>query len=254
MSYKRLNGVVWGNYPEGCGWFCRRLHDLKDIADTVVPAVSSRIQGILRAFEINPDNFSFKMAELSLQDQALLDDWYKQKFEPFTVNILNLFKSIETAKTSIEKVTIINEISSQLCLVSAYYQLPVIPFLTQRGKDEMNALIFEFSNSLLKEVAIELSKFKTVEQNQNLPFKIIAPIVTEPAKGFSEYKCFQYILTRIDNPVEETPVDVITPIETPIDTISTDLIDATEEVATKTKGLPWWVYVLGGIGIYKILK
>lgn len=245
------------SYPSGCGWFCRRLHDLKDIADVLAPNVSKGLSKVLLMFNIDADNFAFKKGELPLQDQTILDNWYKQNFEPFTVNILNLFNTIETAKTSIEKVTIINKISSQLCLVSAYYQLPVIPVFEQiggsgmaisaQGISEMNDLIFEFSNSLLEEVAIELSKLKTIEQDQKLPFKILTPIVPVLAKGVTEYKCFQYILTRIDNPKDEIPVDVINPVD------ETGLNPFDSEPKTKKSGFNWWWVVAGFIG-YKILK
>lgn len=257
------------SYPDGCGWFCRRLHDLKDVVDFVAPSVGTRISKLLSFISVDADNFSFRTTELSIQDQAILDEWYKQKFEPFTIKILELFNKLSSNATSIYKVSIINEISSQLCLVASYHEAVAIPFLTEQGKAEMNKLIYEFSNSLLQEVAIELSKHKTLEVSKKLPFKTINPIVTEQIKGFTEYNCYQYVLTAI-NPVDEIPIDVIDPID-PIDTnepIDTndpidvpnpieevgDLINPVATETTKKKGLPLWVYVLGGYGLYKLLK
>lgn len=248
------------SYPDGCGWFCRRLHDLKDVVDFVAPSVGTRISKLLSFIGVDADNFAFRTTELSIQDQAILDEWYKQKFEPFTIKILQLFNSLSSGGTSFYKVSIINEINSQLCLVASYHEAVAIPFLTEQGKAEMNKLIFEFSNSLLQEVAIELSKHKTLEVSKTLPFKTINPIVTEQIKGFTEYNCYQYVLTTI-NPVDEIPIDVIDPIDTnePIDISNpidetTDLINPVATETTKKKGLPWWVYVLGGYGLYKLLK
>ncbi len=241
-------------YPSSCGWFCRRLHDLKDVVDVVAPRVGQGISKVLLMFNIDADNFAFRNSELSVQDQYILDNWYKQNFEPFTINILNLFKGIETAKTSVEKVNIINEVRSQLCLVSSYYQLLVIPIFTeigvsgmtvsQQGINEMNSLIFEFSNALLEEVAIELSKFKTIEEDQKLQFKTLLPIVPILPKGVTEYICKQYILTRIENTNEVTnPVD------------NTDVIDDTQNTPTtstpkqKKSGLGLFAGLLFGTAV-----
>lgn len=242
-------------YPAGCGWFCRRLHDVKDVVDFVAPSIGTRIDKILAVFGISED-FAFRTAELSLQDQAILDEWYNLKFQPWVKNVSSLFSSISIQKTAIEKVTIINELQSQLCLVEFYHELVQIPFLTAQGKEEMKRLISEFSTAFSEELAIELSKYKTNEVASSLPFKKIAPIITEEISGFTKYKCFQYVLTRID-PVDETPIDVIDPIETPIDTDITNQIDTSNPVVTTTEtkksGFPWLLLLAGFVG-YKVLK
>lgn len=245
-------------YPAGCGWFCRRLHDIKDVVDFVSPSIGTRIDKILAVFQVSED-FSFRTIELSLQDQAILDDWYNLKFQPWVKNISSLFGSISIQKTSIDKITIINELQSQLCLVEIYHELVEIPFLTTQGTEEMKKLISEFSTAFSEELALELAKYKTQEVASTLQFKTIAPIITEKISGFTQYKCFQYVLMRID-PVEETPIDVIDPIDNPIDL---DIINPVDEIPvdnpvattteTKKAGFSWWWLVAGFVG-YKILK
>lgn len=44
--YKGLNG----HYPAGCGWFCRRLRDVKDVVDFVSPRIGSAINAILKVY------------------------------------------------------------------------------------------------------------------------------------------------------------------------------------------------------------
>lgn len=245
-----LNG-----YPAGCGWFCRRLHDVKDVLDFVAPSVSTRISKVLLMFNVDANDFSFKIAELSIQDQNILDEWYKTKFEPFTINISKLLKSIDIQKTAIQKVTIINELQSQLCLVELYHNLLEIPFLSMQGKAEMNKLIYEFSTAFSNELALELAKHKTTEIKASLPFKTISPIILEPLKSLSQYKCFQYVLARIDEPVDEIPVDEI-PVDTnnPVDEIPIDINNPVATIdETKKSGFNWWWLVAGFVG-YKILK
>jgi len=237
-------------YPSGCGWFCRRLHDVSDVVEFVAPAIHSRITKLLTLIGVDSENFAFKTSELSLQDQNILDNWYKLKFEPFTVKIAGLFKSISSEKTAFGKLAIINDLHSQICLVELYHELIEIPFLTTQGKAEMNKLIDEFFTAFTQELAIELSKIKTIQIATNLPFKNIDPIVTQPINGFTQYKCFQYVLARVDDPKDEIPVDVINPVdEIPVD-ISNPVATIDE---TKKSGFNWWWLVAGFIG-YKILK
>uniref|UniRef100_UPI0040481FE4 hypothetical protein n=1 Tax=Flavobacterium sp. TaxID=239 RepID=UPI0040481FE4 len=224
----------------------------------ISPRIGSAINAILKVLEINPD-FAFRTVELSLQDQSILDNWFKQKFEKWTKTITEMFSEIPSQRSSSDKVNLINEIHSQLCLVEAYHNAISIPFLTDLGKQEMNVLVVEFVNALTSELAVELSKLKTVEASFNLPFRNIDPIITEPIKTLTTYKCFQYALTRVD-PTEEIPVDYPAdeiPVDYPADEtpVDTTIQDTATEIVQETKksGFNWWWLVAGYIG-YKVLK
>lgn len=195
LKKNKMSGL---GYPDGCGWFCRRLHDVSDVVAFVSPSVHTRLKSLLSAFDIDIDNFAFRTIALSAQDELILDDWYVYQFEPWTKKILESFNLISTRKTSSEKVNIINDLHSQICLVIVYHQLLVIPELSEQGKIEMNRLIEEFTNALSAELSSELSNLKTIENAVSIPFKTIDPIITGPIKGFSNYKCMQYSLTRVD--------------------------------------------------------
>lgn len=230
-----LNG-----YPDGCGWFCRRLHDLSSVVEVVAPRIHTVLKKALATFQINIDDFAFRQSDLSLQDQEILDNWYFTKFEVWSKKVSEAINFISIQRTEADKLTLINDLYAQICLVNAYHTALNIPFLTINGKLEMLRLIEEFSKAIIQELSSELSKLNVIENQTTLDFKIINPIITEKIKGVDSYRCSQFILRTTK------PIDIVSDV-LPVETTPV----ATTMQQSKTTGLNWILYALAGFGIYK---
>lgn len=253
------------NYPDKCGWVCRRLHDLKDVVSAVSPIVGSIINTALKSY--NLENFAFRTVNLTTEETMFLDSWYKSKFEPFSIEISILYQRFLESNDLTIKINLLNEINSQLCLVASYYDLINLKTSTN-VKKEIKTLIEDFSNLILKDLAFKTSSMNIAYENKVLNFKYINPIVTTEISGFSNYVCQQWFVRK------PKPINIISPDLTLNDNSSTiikdelfeavnnveegnNVKDNTNIVATEMqpkKVIPWWVYVLGVYGLYKLLK
>lgn len=246
-------------YGENCNWWCRRWKDIKDIAEGYI---NGGLFGAGAALIESIGKIDYSV-ELPLADILILDKWYATAVEPYIKSSMLKLDVISSATNLIpeEKLKRLNDLVSEFCLIDNYYKLLENQSLTEAGKKEQKRLVDTFLTNLEYVVSeiinndLDVAFIKQKISVQN--FKLISPIVISRQAGFTSYECSQYYFDYSgNNPIDLDPVDSelvdLNPVDvnTPIDTTI-----ITEPVATKkSSGLPFWVWLLGAWGTYKILK
>lgn len=248
-------------YGENCNWWCRRWKDIKDIAEGYI---NGGLFGAGAALIESIGKIDYSV-ELPLADILILDKWYETAVEPYIKASMLKLDTISAAANLVpeEKLKRLNELVSEFCLIDNYYKLLENQSLTEAGKTEQKRLVDTFLSNLeyvVSEIINNQLDVAFIKQKIEVQkFKLIPPIVTSSRAGFTSYECAQYYFDySVSNPIDLDPVDTELPVDTgsPIDTeLPIDTTIVTEPVATtKTNGLPWWVWLLGAWGTYKILK
>lgn len=194
---------------------------------------------------------------------------------------LNVFKAYDSSESDAYKYALINSLLQRIKIIIEFYKYNQTNYLSNQAIELRNLMIEVLFSKIINEVenlGRKNTNFELKENSISIPAGIgileLSPLIQKTSTKlivnnyiFTEVKVFDLGLEDVIYPIDEIPIDVIDPIDTnePIDTNDQidfpnpieevgDLINPVATETTKKKGLPWWVYVLGGYGLYKLLK
>lgn len=281
-------GITWGGYPSGCGWFCRRKHDVLDALEFLGNVSGNTIVAGLTAWA-NDTFANGKIIEVPMTpaEEIETDKWSKEQFAPY---LLDLIKKVEIIKTNslkdLEKIWLINLLLGEIAAIRFYYLNNFNSSLSQGVNDALSAYVYECTEpakvELIKLVPVGFTKLTLKYDFIDLPKpfirkgdlttgKFIVELYSKAtalelenglipdAVAFIETYIY-FDTTNIDfgtggsSSGSGTDSNIGTGSGTNTGTNTGSNNSSDTGTTTTTKKTNWWLWLLAGVAGYKLLK
>lgn len=214
-----------------------------EFAEEILSEFGVEIYEISRGIEFNGYDTDGNII-LSDLENATIENWLNTSFIPKYKALILKGNSIFSTKNLQQQVDLINEMNNELAVLKEYlnWDNPKLSVEAEKLRNEFVAdLILEIEHLIFKTIEASPVSFLPFENKILSTPQMLLPIIS--------YVRFEAVATNYLLS-DEAPVE-LDPINNPINEIITEPI-ASEK--TKTSAMPWWVWLVGGTVVYRLLK
>jgi hypothetical protein len=214
-----------------------------EFAEEILKDFGVSVEDISRGIQFNGYDTDGNII-LSDLENAVIENWLNTSFIP-KYKALILKGNLVFSTTNLQKqVDLINEMNNELAVLKEYlnWDNPKLSVEAEKLRNEFVAdLILEIEHLIYKSIEASPVDFLPFENKILSTPQMLLPIIS--------YVKFEAVATNYLLS-DTAPVD-LNPIENPINEQITEPI-ATEK--SKTSALPWWLWLIGGTAVYRLLK